>query len=155
MKTLCYLFSILIASFCINLNGYSQELTTQQKEIITSEITAVFEKSIQAAENFDAKMLADNVDDSRQAGFIINGHFFRSFNQVMDDFNEKIKGAKSQKMIVVNKKITVLTDNAALVTASGDYSMELEDGRTLTGKFAWTLVYSKVNGIWKIIHSHM
>lgn len=155
MKTLSYLFSILITSFCISLNGYSQELTTEQKGKITSEITMLFEKSIKAAETFDAKMLAETVDDSLRAGFIVNGQYFRSFDQVMDDFNEKIKGAKSQKLTVANKKITVLADNAASVTASGDYSMELEDGRTLTGRFAWTLVYSKVNRNWKIIHSHM
>ena len=80
---------------------------------------------------------------------------FRSFETVMADFREKIKGAMSQKMNVVNKKITVLADNAALITASGTYSMPLEDGRNLTGSFAWTLVCSKVNGSWKIIHSHM
>jgi len=54
-----------------------------------------------------------------------------------------------------NKKITVLSDNSALVTANGNYSLALEDGRTLTGGFAWTLVYSKLNDDWKIIHTHM
>jgi hypothetical protein len=145
----------MIASFCICLNGYSQKLTSEQKEKIASEVTILFEKAVKASETFDAKMLADNVDDNLQAGFIINGRFFRSFDQVMEDFKEKTKGAKSQKMNTINKKITVLADNAALLTASGNYSMELEDGRTLTGSFAWTLVYSKVNGNWKIIHTHM
>ena len=58
-------------------------------------------------------------------------------------------------MDIINKKITVLGENAALLAASGNYSLYLEDGRTLTGKFAWTIVYSKVEGEWKIIHSHM
>jgi len=155
MKTLSYLFSILITSFCISLNGYSQELTADQKKEITSAIATLFEKNIKAAESFDTALLSDNVDDSLKAGFIVTGQFFRSFDQVMDDFNKKIKGAQSQKLNLTNKKITVLAENTALVTASGDYSMALEDGRTLTGRFAWTLVYSKINGHWKIIHSHM
>lgn len=155
MKTLSYLFAILIASFCISLNAYSQELTTEQKNKITSEITSLFEKSIKALENFDIRMLADNVDDSLKAGFIVNGQYLRSFEEVMADFKEKIKGCESQKMNVSNRKITVLGENAALITASGDYSMALEDGRTLTGRFAWTLVCSKVDGNWKIIHTHM
>jgi len=155
MKTLAYCFSFLFASFCISLNAYSQELTTEQKQKITSEITTLFEGSLKASETFNADMLGSNVDDSLQAGFIIGGQFFRSFETVMADFREKIKGAVSQKMNVVNQKITVLADNAALVTASGTYSMPLEDGRNLTGSFAWTLVCSKVNGSWKIIHSHM
>jgi len=73
----------------------------------------------------------------------------------MDDFNGKAIGCKSQELTVINKKITVLGENTALLTASGDYSLYLEDGRTLTGKFAWTIVYSKINGQWKIVHSHM
>lgn len=155
MKTLSYLFSILIIPFCISLNGYSQELTTEQKGKITSEITEVFEKSIKAAENLDAKLLADCVDDNLHAGFIINGHFFQLFIEVMEDFERKAIGCKSQKLDIINRKITILDENAALLTASGNYSVDLEDGRTLTGKFAWTIVYSKVNGKWKIIHSNM
>lgn len=155
MKNLSYLFSILITLFCISLNGYSQELTTEQKEKITSEITTVFDKSIKAAESLDAKLLADCVDDSLQAGFIVNGFFFPTFKKVMEDFEENAKGCISQKLNVVNKKITVLAEDNALLVASGDYSLYLEDGRILTGKFAYTIVYSKVNGNWKIIHSHM
>ena len=155
MKTLAYCISFLIVSFCISLNAYSQELTAEQKEKITSEVATLFEGSLKASESFKVEMLANNVDDSLQAGFIIGGQFFRSFESVMADFREKIKGAMSQKMNVVNQKITVLADNSALVTASGTYSMPLEDGRNLTGSFAWTLVCSKVNGSWKIIHTHM
>lgn len=155
MKTLAYFFSFLIASFCISLNAHSQELTTEQKEKITSEIATLFEKSVRASESFNAEMLAADVDDSLKAGFIVGGQFFGNFDQVMVDFKEKIRGCISQKMTIINKKVTVLADNAAFVTASGNYSMALEDGRTLTGRFAWTLVYSKVNGKWKIVHTHM
>jgi len=155
MKTLSNLLSLLIITFCISLNAYSQELTTEQKGKIISEISTAFDKSVEAAENLDAKLLADCVDDSLEAGFIINGHYFRIFNKVMEDFKEKAIGCKSQKMDVVNKKITVLAENVALLTTSGNYSLYLEDGRTLTGKFAWTIVYSKMKDEWKIIHTTM
>ncbi len=156
MKTLStYLFSIVMTTFCISLNGYSQAITTEQKEKITSEVSTMFEKSVKAAENLDAKLLADNVNDSLKAGFLINGRFFPSFTEVLEDFEVNAKGCKSQKMNILHKKITVLADNTVLLTALGNYSLALEDGRTLTGKFAWTLVYSKMNGDWKIVHSTM
>ncbi|MDR3058121.1 MAG: nuclear transport factor 2 family protein [Prevotella sp.] len=155
MKNLVFLTSILITFLFVSLNGYSQELTSEQKEKIISEISTVFEKSIIAAENLDGKLLADCVDDSLQAGFIINGDYFRSFTEVMADFDKKAVGCMSQKMDIINKKITVLGEKTALLTASGNYSLYLEDGRTLTGKFAYSLVYSKLSGNWKIIHSHM
>jgi len=155
MKTFPYLLSILIASFCITINAHSQDLTPEKKEQITLEITKLFEGSLQAAENFDSEKLSENVDDSLQAGYILSGQFFRTFSDVMVDFETKKIGCKSQKMNVTNKKITVLADNAAIVAASGNYSLALEDGRTLTGTFAYTLVCSKMNGEWKIIHTHM
>lgn len=155
MKTLSCLLTILIASFCISTNAYSQELTAQQKDKITSEITTAFEKSVKAAEGLDAKALADCVDDSLKAGFIVDGIFFGSFDEVMADFKKKAVGCKSQEMNVINRKITVLGEDTALLVASGNYSLDLEDGRTLAGKFSYTIVYSKVNRSWKIIHANM
>ena len=146
---------LLIASLGICSSVCSQELTKNQKEKISSEIAADFEKNIKASESFDAKGLTDCVDDTFKAGFINNGIFLNSFDEVMKNYDEGIRGVKSLKYSIFNKRITVLADNAALLTASGNVSIVLEDGRTLTGGFAWTFVYSKVNNNWKIIHTHM
>ena len=146
---------MIITSLGICYSVYSQELTNNQKEKIISEITALFEQNIKAAESLDSKGLNGSVNDTLKTGFIDNGKFFNSFDEVMKSFNERIKGVKSQKFSISNKKITVLTDDAALLTASGNFSVALDDGRTFTGGFAWTFVYSKLNGNWKIIHSHM
>lgn len=154
MKNLIYL-SFLVTSLWISSNGYSQGLTNKQKEKISSEITTLFEKSVKAGERFDIKEMTSNVDDSLRAGFIDNGYFFNSFEEVMKGFKERIKGCKSQKTNISNKKITVLSDNVVLLTTSGDYLVALEDGRTLTDRFAWTFVYSKINDTWKVVHSHM
>ena len=134
---------------------YSQELTKNQKEKIASEIVADFEKNIKASESFDAKGLTDCVDDTLKAGFMNNGIFLNSFDEVMRNYDEGIRGVKSLKYSISNKRITVLADNVALLTASGNVSLVLEDGRIITGGFAWTFVYTKVNKNWKIIHTHM
>ena len=146
---------MLMTSLMICSSVYSQGLTNSQKEKISSEVNVLFDRNIKAAENLDSKGLSDCVNDMLKAGFITNGSFTGSFDEVIKDFKENIKGVASLKYSISNKKITVLSDNAALLTASGKYSMLLEDGRTLTGEFAWTLVYSKIDGNWKIIHTHM
>ena len=146
---------MMITSLVICSSVYSQGLTKNQKEKIASDITVLFEKNMKAGENIDSKGLANFVDDTLNAGFINNGNFLNSFDEVMKGYNEGIKGVKSLKYNISNKKITVLADNAALLTASGNASLTLEDGRIIPGSFAWTFVYSKVNGNWKIIHSHM
>jgi len=146
---------MIVASLAICSSVFSQKLTNSQKEKITSEITADFEKNVKAAESIDIKGIANCVNDTLKVGFIDNGFFFNSFGEVMKRFEVGINGVKSQKYSFSNKKITVLADNVALLTASGDFSMALEDGRTFNGKFAWTFVYSKIDNNWKIIHSHM
>lgn len=82
------------------------------------------------------------MNDTLSAGFIENVHFFYSFDEEMKNVKERMIGIESQKIDISNKKITILSDNAVL----------LEDGRTLTGGFAWTFVYSKIDDNWKIIH---
>jgi ketosteroid isomerase-like protein len=146
---------MIIAFLGIWSSVYSQGLTKNQKEKIISEITVLFDKHVKAAESFDINGLTSIVNDTLKAGFISGGNFLNSFEEVMKGFKEAIKGCKSQKFSFSNKKITVLADNTALLTAHGNYSLALEDGRTLTGGFAWTLVYSKANDNWKVIHTHM
>jgi hypothetical protein len=146
---------MIITSLGICSSVYSQGLTKNQKEKIASEITADFEKNLKAAEGFDAKGLTDCVNDDLKAGFINNGNFLNSFDEVMKGYEKEIIGIKSLKYSISNKRITVLADNAALLAVSGNASIALEDGRTLTGGFAWTFVYSMVNDNWKIIHTHM
>ena len=136
---------MMVASLGICLSAYSQGLTNNQKEKIASDIAAIFEKNAKAGENIDVKGLTEFVNDTLKAGFIENGIFINSFDELMKGQNEAFKGVKSLKYNVFNKRITVLADNAALLTASGNASLALEDGRTITGGFAWTFVYSKVN----------
>jgi len=155
MKRVVLMIIAIIAFWGISSSLYSQGLTKIRKEKIVSEITADFEKNIKAAESLDAKVLTDCVNDSLKAGFIDNGTFLNSFDEVMKMFNENIKGVKSLKYNISNKKITILADNVALLTASGSASLALEDGRTIASGFAWTFVYSKDNDNWKIIHTHM
>ena len=139
----------------INIDSKSQELTSVQKDKISSEINALFEKSIKAGENLDISVITGNVNDTLKTGFIDNGYYFSTFNEVIKGFNKGVKGCKSQKMEIINKKLTILSDKIVLLTAFGNYSATLDDGRILNGKFAWTFVYSKINDTWKVIHSHM
>ena len=67
----------------INIDCNSQERTSVQKDKIFSEINALFERSIKAGENLDVSAITENVNDTLKAGFIDNGYYFSSFNEVM------------------------------------------------------------------------
>ena len=155
MKTLSYLFCIVIATFFVCPDTSAQELSESRKEKIAAEIYTLFKKSVEASESVDIKKLNSTVDDTLKAGFIDNGHFFRTFDEVLEITKKNATGVSSQKINISTLKITVLAENAALLTTSGNYSLLIDDGRTFTGRFGWTFVYSKIDDNWKIIHTHM
>lgn len=134
---------------------YAQDLSNDLITKIENEIAQRFDISIKAGEKLDITGISENIDDTLKTGFIDNGFYFKTFEELMIGFNAGIKGLESQEMNVKTKKITVLSEKEALLTAHGSYSAKVVDGRLLTGKFAWTFVYSKMNGNWKVIHTHM
>ena len=145
----------MITSLWICSNANSQELTSSQKDKIASEINTLFEKNVKSNENLDVSGLTESVSDALSAGFISQGEYYQSFEDLMKVVNNNVRGIKSLKTTISNKKITILSDSTALLTASGNNLVVLEDGRTFTSGFAWTFVYSKVDSKWKVIHSHM
>ena len=155
MKHLTSRFFLLIVFMGMIASTKAQELTNNQKNQITAEINILFEKSIKAGESLDIAGITANVSDTLSAGFIDNGLYYKSFSTLMNDFKGGVKGIRSQKLNIVDKKITVLSTNVVLLTASGNYSVTIEDGRLLSGNFAWTFVYSRVKNTWKIVHTHM
>lgn len=148
---------VLTGYLTFGLYGFSfyQDLSIAEIDKIKNEISLIFDKSIKAGEQLDVTGISENINDSMKTGFIDNGFYFKSFEELMTGFKSGIQGLENQKMNVDLKKITVLSENNALLTAHGNYSAKIVDGRILTGKFAWTFVYSKINGEWKVIHSHM
>lgn len=135
--------------------SHSQNLSSALIDKIEKEITLIFDKSLKAGEQLDVIGISENINDSLKTGFIDNGNYFKSFQELMVGFKSGIQGLEYQKMNIDTKKITVLSENNVLLTAHGNYSAKVVDSRILTGKFAWTFVYSKINGKWNLIHSHM
>ncbi len=148
---------IIIGFLTFGIHGltFSQELSTASITKIENKISEIFEKSIEAGEKLDVNGISQNINDSLKAGFIDNGLYFEAFQNLMVEVKSALQGIEYQQMNVLTKKITVLSKNHALLTAHGNYSAKVTDGRVLSGKFAWSFVYSKINGAWKVIHSHM
>lgn len=148
-----FITGVLLIGFCSN--SFSQELLKSIKYKIENDISQVFEKSVIAGENLNVDEIKAPINDSLKAGFIDNGNYFETFAELMVGFEKGIQGLESQKMNIEKKKITVLSEKHALLTAHGNFSAKVVDGRILTGKFAWSFVYENIEGEWKVIHSHM
>ncbi len=154
MSTRFLIVSMSLFFLCFELT-YSQNLSGTEIKKIKTEVFKAFNKSIEAGEKLDIKGIESNIDDSLRTGFIDNGTYFKTFSDLMTVFKQNIKGLESQELEITNKKVTVLSENKALLTTSGKYKAKILDGRILNGEFAWTFIYSKTDDVWKVIHSHM
>ncbi len=154
-QRICLVLISVILLFSFYNNSFSQEIPKLKIYNIENEISMVFEKSIKAGEALNIEEITAPINDSLKAGFIDNGNYFSSFDELMVGFKKGVQGLEYQKMNIETKKITVLSEKHALLTTHGNYSTKVVDGRVLTGKFAWSFVYAKINGSWKVIHSHM
>jgi len=152
MKKTAVIFILAILGF--NFQSHSQPLSPDLITSIEHEIDANFQKMVALAEKLDYDALNQGVDDYHKAGFLVNGNYYTDYATLISAVKLGAQGVSKQKLVLKDKKITVLNEQVALLTASGTSQVNLYDGREFTGDFYWSFVYEKINGEWKVIQSH-
>lgn len=145
------LVSIFLA---VALSVHAQRVSEKKKTRILSELEVVFQDNLKTGEKLDADRLSESVDDTPGAGHILNGVFFASFDPILQQTRSNMRGLKSLQYEIQNKRVTVIADDAAIVAVSGKATAESTSGQRFTNSFAWTFIYRKTGGQWKVIHSH-
>ena len=146
------LICILIVGFNGQSNG--QNLTKLQKSTIEKQVDSIFVTQVKAAEKVDYDKISTGVDDRYNAGFIVNNTYFTKYDSLINILRSNIRSGAKQRITIQHKKITVLSDNIVLLTASGESSIESNTGQPLNINFLWSFVYEKINNDWKVIQSH-
>lgn len=146
----------LISFLLLVFNGQSkgQILTNLQKSKIEKQVDSIFQTMVKAAENVDYDKISLGVDDKYNAGFIVNNSYYAKYDSLISILKANLRSGAKQSISIQNKKITVLSDNIVLLTASGDAYVELRTGQSFNANFLWSIVYEKINNDWKVIHSH-
>ena len=132
----------------------AQNLSGLQKSKIEKEVDAIFGTMVKAAENLDYDTISQGVDDNYHAGFIVNNSYIAKYDSLIQILKANLRSGTKQSIVIQNKKITVLSENIVLLTASGDSNVELPNGQTFNVKFLWSFVFEKINKDWKVIQSH-
>ena len=129
-------------------------MTNLQKSKIEKQVDSIFHTLVKAAENVDYDKISLGVDDRYNSGFIVNNSYFTKYDSLINILKANLRSGTKQSITIQNKKITVLSDNIVLLTASGDTNVELNTGQSFNVKFLWSFVYEKINNDWKVIQSH-
>jgi hypothetical protein len=146
----------LIGFLLIGLIEYSngQNISNQIKTKIEEQVDSIFHENIISAEHLEYDQLSRVVDDTHQAGFIVNGSYFAQYDSLINSIKQRSQGIVKQHIIIQKEKITVLSDRIVLLTAYGDTKVEVNDGNIFIAKFFWSFVYEKIGKDWKVIQSH-
>jgi len=150
-------FTISVVFFLlIGLSEHSkgQNLTSQSISLIKHQVDSVFHSMIKAAENLDYDLISKGVADKYSAGFIINGSYYTTYSSLISNLTSNLQSGTKQKIAIQMEKITVLTNNIVLLTATGDSMVELNTGQSFTATFFWSFVYEKIENQWKVVQSH-
>lgn len=154
MKRLFIILISVLLSFGLSLPAGAQSLTEQKAGLIKNEVDAIFQEMLISAEKLDYDNLSSGVNDTRKAGFIVNGKYYSRYSLLIDDLKLSGQGIDKQDISIKEKNITVLSDKIVLMTVSGVSKATLPDSRIITASFNWSFVFEKVDNSWKVIHSH-
>lgn len=154
MKKLIIISITFLLSFGFISQSKGQILSKKQTELIKNQVDSIFQEMLGLAEKLDFDKLSLGVNDTYGAGFITNGKYYTDYSTLIDDVKANARGISHQDISIKEKKITVLSDKIALMTASGVATAYITDGREIAANFHWSFVYEKIDNNWKVIYSH-
>ena len=107
-----------------------------------------------AAEALDADSFFSFILDEARGPVIQDGRLFSSRAEAFAVVERGFEGVARVERVYESEDVTVISDEAALLTGNGTSTVTLGDGRRLSGPFAVSLVFVRRDGAWKVLHGH-
>lgn len=108
----------------------------------------------EAANRLDTDAFFTGIIDSDESRIIQDGKLFKTRAEAMATVRQGSLGIARLDRRFEAPQVTVLAPDAALLTADGTTTVELQDGRTFHNRFAVSLVYVLRDGRWMLFHGH-
>jgi uncharacterized protein (TIGR02246 family) len=129
--------------------------TVGDAKVIEKAVLEANARMIQAGNSLDADRFFAFILDSDKGPIIQDGQLFKTRAQALESvqvgFQQVAKIERTYDQIYV----TVLSQDVALLSATGSYTATLSDGQTqMKGPFAVSLVWVLRDGQWKVLHGH-
>ena len=117
-------------------------------------VLAVHQKMTEAASELDAEGFFAFILDSAKGPVIQDGRLFVTRAEALETVRRGFEGVVSVDRTYETTDVTVISEQAALLTGKGRSTVTLEDGRSVSGPFAVSLVFVMRDGEWKVLHGH-
>lgn len=107
-----------------------------------------------AAQALDPDKVFSFVLENDAGALAQNGKLFLTRKEALDSTKQGFQRLQKISYQFDEQHVAVLSPTIALATGEGSSSATLDDGRTLTTRFAQSVVLVLTNGEWKVFHSH-
>lgn len=127
---------------------------TSDTAAIEKAVLAVHAEMAEAEKALDAEKFFSYIPDFDKGLVIQDGTVFKTRQEALDTVKAGFQGISGVKRMYDQTYVTVISPEAALLTARGTSSVTLSDGRILSGPFAVSSLFVLRDGQWKLLHGH-
>ncbi len=117
-------------------------------------VLEVNDRMTRAADRLDAEAFFAYIADTDTRPVIQNGVLFKTRQDALQAVERGFLGVSKAERRFENAQVTVLSPDAALLTSEGTVRATLTNGRTVTNRFAVSLVFVQKDGRWLLLHGH-
>ena len=134
----------------------AEALSDSEISQIRNEVQEAFDRLIEVSEILDGDAVVSLMSDHEDLAFASNGFLFGPKQQVIEEIIPGWgSGLQSQDIEVEQSAITVLSDDIAIQSISGNFAATLPDGtenprQRMVGTFVW----QKGENGWQLLHMH-
>ncbi|MFT3866944.1 MAG: nuclear transport factor 2 family protein [Nibricoccus sp.] len=111
-------------------------------------------RMIEAANSLNADAFFEYILDSDKGVIIQNGVIFKTRSEALEAVKRGFVGIAKLKRQIENPRVIVITPELAVLTGEGNTVATLHDGRTITNRFAISLIFQCKDGQWKVLQGH-
>ena len=129
-----------------------QPMTEEESRQVAAEVEAAHGAMLTAARAVDAEAFARMLSDDGR--LLFNGTHM-SNAEGADVARRAYAGLSAQEVDVIDQRVTVLGPEAAVVSGHGRVTaIDTSGGRDEPIGLAWTFVWARRDGAWRIVDSH-
>ena len=151
-------FKVIVVLACVSVVVATQNGKTaiplEQQKTIEKEVLKTHIQMTQADSNLDVDKFFSYILDFDKGLIIQDGRLFKTRQEAYEAVKEGYEGIYQLKRTYEQTYVTVISPEAALLTARGSSTVTLSDGQTLSSPFAVSMIYVLRDGKWKVLHGH-
>jgi uncharacterized protein (TIGR02246 family) len=130
------------------------EMTQMEAEEVIQAIMDRTSAWVDAHLRLDAEGVMDIFENSADLKHAENGMIFPSFDAIAELVDRWSETASAMEYVWQERHVLPLAPDAAVLTSTFSYRTTFKSGEVKSGHAAFTGVFVRRNGVWRIVHGH-